>query len=128
MSQTTTLILLPETAYQNPGNGAGYTVTGNAQPAAGYYIGHKSLQTINLKLTDVTGNIQVQATLASTPVDADWFNVYSLEANAEAPANSAPLLASDANLFSNIEGNFVSIRAQVNDFKNGTVQYIKLSY
>jgi hypothetical protein len=128
MSQTTTLILLPETAYQNPGNGAAYTVTGNAQPAAGFYLGHKSLQTINVKFTDVTGNLFIEATLASTPVDADWFTVYSLEANAEAPANSAPLLASDANLFSNIEGNFVSIRAELRDFKNGTVNYIKLSY
>ena len=128
MSQTTTLILLPETTYVNPGNGASYTVTGNSQPAAGFYIGHKSLQTVNVKLTDVTGNILVQATLASTPVDADWFTVYSLQANAEAPAKSASLLASDANLFTNIEGNFVSIRAQVNDFKNGTVNYIKLSY
>jgi hypothetical protein len=128
MSQTTTLILLPETAYQNPGNGAAYTVTGNSQPAAGFYIGRKSLQTVNVKLTDVTGNVAIEATLASTPVDGDWFNVYSLEANAEAPANSAPLLASDANLFTNIEGNFVSIRAVVSDFKNGTINYIKLSY
>lgn len=128
MSQTTTLILLPETAYQNPGNGASYTVTGNSQPAASYYLGHKSLQTLNVKLTDVTGNIQIEATLATTPVDSDWFTVYTLSANAEAPANSAPLLASDANLYSNIEGNFVWLRAKVLNFNHGTVEYIKISY
>lgn len=128
MSQTTTLILLPETAYENPGNGASYTVTGNSQPAAAYYLGHKSLQTLNVKFTDVTGNLQVEASLATTPVDADWFTVYTLSANAEAPANSSGLVASDANLYSNISGNFVWIRAKVLNFNNGTIEYVKISY
>ena len=44
MSQTTTLILLPQTSYLNPGNGAPYTVTGNSQPAAAYYLGNKDLR------------------------------------------------------------------------------------
>ena len=128
MSQTTTLILLPETAYANPGNASGYTVTGNSQPAASYYLGNRDLQTVNLKLTGVTGNIMIDATLASTPTSVDWFNVYALEANAAAPANTASKLASDASLYTNVEGNFVYIRAVIQDFKLGTVNFIKLSY
>ena len=77
MSQSTTLILLPETAYVNPGNGASYTVTGNSQPAAAYYLGNRDLQTVNTKLTNVTGNIVIEATLATTPTSTDWFNVYT---------------------------------------------------
>ena len=57
MPQSTTLQLLSETAYINPGNGAPYTVTGNSQPAAAYYLGNRDLQTVNIKLTNCTGNI-----------------------------------------------------------------------
>lgn len=128
MSQVTTLILFPQTVYQNPGNGAPYTVTGNSQPAAAYYLGNRDLQTVNLSLTNCVGNIVVEATLASTPVDTDWFKVYELEANAYAPANSAPQIASNARVYTNIEGNFVYLRAKIEDFSNGGVNYVKLSY
>lgn len=128
MSQSTTLILLPATTYLNPGNGAPYTVTGNSQPAAAYYLGNRDLQTVAIKLTGVTGNITIDATLASAPVDSDWFKVYELEANASAPANTAPQIASDASVYTNIEGNFVYIRARIVDFSAGVLQYTKLSY
>jgi hypothetical protein len=128
MSQTTTLILLPQTTYLNPGNGASYTVTGNSQPAAAYYLGNRDLQTVNISLTQVTGNITIEATLATTPSDTDWFKVYELEANANAPANTASKIASNASVYTNIEGNFVYLRAKVVDFDYGVVNFVKLSY
>jgi hypothetical protein len=128
MSQATTLILLPEISYLNPGNGAPYTVIGNSQPAAAYYLGNRDLQTVNVKLTNVTGNIVLEASLATTPTSTEWFRVYELEANANATANSAPQLSSNASIYTNIEGNFVYMRAKVEDFVGGTVQFVKLSY
>lgn len=128
MSQTTTLILFPQTAYVNPGNGAPYTVTGNSQPAAAYYLGNKDLQTVAIKATNLTGNIVIQASLATTPGNDDWFKVYELEANANAASNSAPQIASNASVYTNIEGNFVYIRAKIEDLAGGGVQYVKLSY
>ena len=128
MSQQVTLILLPQTTYQNPGNGAPYTVTGNSQPAAAYYLGNRDLQTVNISLTNCSGNIVLEATLASVPTENDWFKVYELEANAYAPANSAPQIASNARMYTNVEGNFVYMRAKVVDFQQGIVGYIKLSY
>jgi len=128
MSQVTTLILLPQYTYLNPGNGAPYTVTGNTFPAAAYYLGNQDLQTLNLRLTECTGNIVLEATLASTPTDTDWFKVYELEANANAPANSASYIASNASLYSNVEGNFVYLRAKIVDFDGGVVNYVKISY
>ena len=128
MSQSTTLILFPETAYVNPGNGAPYTVTGNSQPAAAFYLGNRDLQTVNTKLSGMTGNIVVEASLATSPVDTDWFKVYEFAANANAIANSAPQLASNASVYTNIEGNFVYMRAKIVDFQGGVVQYVKLSY
>lgn len=128
MSQTTTLILLPETSYVNPGNGAPYTVTGNTQPAAAYYLGNRDLQTVNIKCTNLTGNVVIQASLATNPTNNDWFKVYELVADANATPNSAPQLASNASVYTNIEGNFVYMRAKLEGFNNGTLQFVKLSY
>lgn len=128
MSQTTTLILLSQTTYLNPGNGAPYTVTGNSQPAAAYYLGNQDLQTVNISLTNCTGNIVIEASLATDPTNNDWFDVYQLEANANATPNSAPQIASNARMYTNIEGNFVYLRAKVEDFQGGVVNYVKLTY
>jgi isopenicillin N synthase-like dioxygenase len=51
----------------------------------------------------------------------EWLNI-------NAPANSAPLIASNASIFTNIEGNFVYLRAKVKDFDHGIVNFVKLSY
>jgi len=128
MSQATTLILLPQTAYLNPGNGAPYTVTGDSQPAAAYYLGNQDLQTVTYGLSNCTGNIVIEATLASTPSNSDWFRVYELEANANAASNSAPEIASNATAYTNIEGNFVYVRAKIEDFQGGVVNFVKVSY
>ena len=117
MAQSTTLTLLPQTSYQNPGNGAPYTVVGESQPAAAYYLSNQDLQTVNFNLSSVTGNIVIEATLASNPVDTDWFRVYELEAS-----------ESNNSSYTNVEGNFVYVRAKVVDFSNGTVNFIKVSY
>jgi hypothetical protein len=128
MSQTTTLILLPQTTYINPGNNSPYTVTGDSQPGASYIITPRSLQTVNINVTNCTGNITIEASLATTPSSTDWFKVYELEANANAAANSAPQIASNASVYTNIDGNFVYMRAKVVDFNGGVVNFVKLSY
>lgn len=120
--------MLPQTSYVNPGNSAPYTVTGNSQPGASYYLGNRDLQTVNYKLSGVTGNIVIEASLATTPASNDWFKVHEVVANANATANSAPQLASNASSYTNIQGNFVFLRAKVEDFQGGIVQFIKLSY
>jgi len=130
MSQTTTLVLLPQTTWQGNtyANLQVYDVVGDKKPAAAYYLGNKDLQTVNINLAGVTGNIFIQASLATTPTDIDWFNVYELQANAGAPANTIPNVNAYLNEAVNIEGNFVWMRAKVQDFHSGVVQYIKLSY
>lgn len=122
MSQTTTLILLPQTAYNGGGTGNVYTVTGNTQPAAAYYLGNQDLQTISYGFTNVTGNLVIEATLASSPTSADWFKVYEIEADNSANNNST------INAYTNINGNFVYMRAKIVDFSNGVVQYVKVTY
>jgi hypothetical protein len=79
-------------------------------------------------LTNCTGNITIEASLATTPSSTDWFKVYELTANANAAANSAPQIASNASVYTNINGNFVYMRAKVVDFEGGVVNFVKLSY
>jgi hypothetical protein len=118
MSQTTTLILLPQTTWLgNVQQEQVYDVVGDKKQAASYYVGSKDLQTVNINLTDVTGNIVIQATLATLPETTDWFNVYTLEAN-----------STTTNEAVNVEGNFVWMRAKIQDFNGGILQYVKLSY
>jgi hypothetical protein len=128
MSQSTTLILLPQTTYNGGGNANVYTVTGNSQPAAAYYLGNRDLQTVNINLTNVTGNIVIEASLATTPVTGDWFKVYELVADANAASNTAPQIASNASIYTNVEGNFVYMRAKIDNFAGGIVNFVKLSY
>jgi len=122
MSQTTTLILLPQTTYNGGGTANIYTVTGNAQPAAAYYLGNQDLQTISYSFTNVTGNLEIEATLASSPTSDDWFKVYEVEADNNSNTNST------INAYQNITGNFVYMRAKIKDFADGVVQYVKLTY
>ena len=122
MSQSTILQLLPQTVYNNDGTSQPYDVTGNAQPAAAYYLGNQDLQTLSFSFTEVTGNLVIEATLANPPADGDWFKVYEISANNQANVNA------NLNSYTNISGNFVNMRAKIVDFNNGTVQFVKISY
>lgn len=113
MAQTTTQILLPQTPYTQ----ADPNVYGDKKEAAGYYIANKNLQTLTWNLTNVTGTVLVQASLATDPQESDWFAVYSLPCNGLTQTS-----------FYNLTGNFVWIRAAVINFTQGVVQYIKVSY
>jgi len=128
MSQATILVLLPQTTYNGGGTANVYTVIGNAQPAAAYYLGNQDLQTVNIKLTNCSANIVLEATLNSNTANAELFKVYELVANANASTGSETFDASNASIYTNIEGNFVYLRAKVVDFAGGVVNFVKLSY
>lgn len=116
MAQATTLILLPQTSF-NDLSVVGNAIAGQKQQAASFYLGNKDLQTITWSLTGVTATIKIQATLAEDPTENDWFTVYNLVAN-----NLSQMS------FSNVQGNFVYVRAVVQNFTTGVVQNIKVSY
>lgn len=118
MSQQTTLILFPQTTYDGGGTAQVYSLTGNAQPAAAYYLGNKDLQTVNIKTTSFTGNIVIEATLSANKDTSDYFEVYKL----------ADCANSNISMYTNIDGNFVYMRAKIEDFQWGVVQFVKLSY
>lgn len=113
MSQSTTLILLPQTAFTGTNN----TITGTKFPAASYYLSKQNLQTVNWNVSTFTGIISVQGTLAETPTDSDWFTILNIVGSNTTQVS-----------FSNVAGNFVWIRLIVTGFSTGTINYVKVSY
>lgn len=131
MSQTTTLVILPQTTY-SASAAAPYNVTGNAVAGASYYLGCKCLQTVNINTTDFTGNLSIQASLATTPGNtfssSDWFEVYRVEADYNALAGTPQQLAANTNVGVNVDGNFVWMRATVENLAHGVINWVKVSY
>jgi hypothetical protein len=122
MPQSTILILLPQTRYENNGTNQPYDVTGNSVQAAAYYLGNQDLQTVSYSFSEVTGNLVIEATLAQDPVEGDWFKVYEISANNQANTNA------NLNSYTNLTGNYVKMRAKIKDFEHGVVEFVKVSY
>jgi hypothetical protein len=117
MSQSTTLILLPQTVY----NGSNSNFAGNAFPAASYYVSGQNLQTVTWSISQFRGSIIIQTSIADNPSDdRDWVNTHISVYNNQA--------GTTINTFVNIIGNFTWLRAAFDEFTNGTVEHIKVSY
>lgn len=128
MAQTTTINLIPDTAYPGP-IGTAVTLIGEAKPAAAFYLARSNSQTITWALNDsFVGDIKIQASLktplidgtgistaATIPENEDWFEVYVVNTN-------------DQYGFHNLQGSFVWIRAVVTNWTGGNIQVITVSY
>lgn len=117
MSQNTTLILLPQTAYtpSTPNT----TVNGVMVPGASYYLSGQNLQTVSFATTTFIGTVVIQASVLDTPAtDNDWFTIL----------NIVFPIGTTTNTFNNLTGNYVWLRAVIRNFSQGTVEHIKVSY
>ncbi len=92
------------------------TITGEKVKGAGFYGLGNGLHTVQIHVTDFTGSVIIQATLATDPQEEDWFNVYEYGAS-----------NTDENFTNNFTGNFVWIRAVVN-YTAGAINRILLNY
>jgi hypothetical protein len=91
----------------------------NAVPAANYYAGNGSIQTILYNLTGFVGVITIQATLNDLPNEAKWFDI----------SERGDGSTSDVGITTaTVTGNFSWIRAKVEDFDAGTIQAVTVSY
>ena len=91
----------------------------NAVPAANYYGGQGSLQTIIYKLVNFSGIITIEATLNDLSDEASWFEVNTYDAASTQITNYYPV---------NITGNFVWLRAHVTVFDSGTIEFVTSGY
>lgn len=118
----TTKTMLGTTVYGTPsGNydGSSQDWAGDAVEAANYYRGRGGLQTVLITLTNVVGEIVIEATLDSVAQTATWFETatYGNTSSAVTGLHSV-----------NIPGNFAWIRARVVGFDSGTINSVTVSY
>lgn len=83
----------------------------------GYYGYTDGLHTVSYQLTGFSGLIQFQASLASEPTDADWFDIPDTQTGDP----DTPLTGT---FYHNFTGNFVWCRAQVTEFSTGVINRI----
>ena len=113
MPSTSEIIL---SANTHPGDSTTETVTGSNFKGDGYYGRSDGIHTVQYDYAGLTGSITIQATLATTPADADWFDVDTITV-----ANLTEVK------YANFTGNFVYIRAKL-VYTDGTVNSVRLNH
>lgn len=118
----TTQTLLQNVVYgQASGNydGSSQDWYSDPVPAANYYGGQGSLQTITYRVTGFTGRIIMEATLNDIASEAQWFEIDDYDRSAEIITDFHPV---------NVTGNFVWLRARVEVFDAGEIQFVTAAY
>lgn len=122
MTTFATIPLLENVVYGTAnGNydGSSQLFYSNAVPAANYYAGNGSIQTILYNLAGFVGTITVEATLNDLPEQAKWFDL-STRGDGTTPDSGTTTAT--------VTGNFSWIRARVENFDAGTIQLVTVSY
>lgn len=118
----TTQILVDDVTYGTAsGNydGSSQDWYSDAVPAANYYGGQGSLQTLTYRLQDFVGQIRIEATLNDLKDSAAWFEVATYGDGSTVETGTIPV---------NIIGNFTWLRANILGFDSGTIQAITAVY
>ena len=125
------MIILSATTYDDES-----TVTGNRFKGDGYYGSNDGLHTVAWKITNFVGTIKIQGSLASTPGSSDWFNIdlavgYSIDTTGKLVQDNVSSVvyssATTANAVYNFTGNYVWVRAVIENFSAGTVNSIHMN-
>jgi len=122
MTNFTTQTLVANVVYgvpsgNYPGNSQAWV--SNSVPAASYYAGQGSIQTMTYQLDNFVGVINIQATLNDQQESAPWFYIANIgnASNATSGTSSTTVI-----------GNFSWIRAEITDFTTGNIGSISVSY
>jgi hypothetical protein len=101
----------------HPGNSDITTVTGSIFKGDGYYGRSDGFHTVQYTYSGLIGTIAIQATLATEPLEDDWFDVHTYTA----------ISPETASKITNFTGNYVWIRAQV-VYTAGSINSITLNH
>ena len=117
MSSNSTIIMSQQT---HPSDSTIQTVTGDKYKGDGYYGRADGFHTVQYNLTGFLGTIKMQGTLATTPVDADYFDIAGT-------TYDSTTAGKDGAFAYNFTGNFVWVRAVIN-YTDGTISSIMLNH
>ena len=125
-------------ANTHPGGGTTETVTGDKFKGDGYYGRSDGLHTVQVDLNGFIGKVAMQGTLATTPVEADWFTLVldsgkqSVDTTglvATQSITSVEYTSATTNSKNyNFTGNYVWVRTYVSNWTDGTVNSIRLNH
>lgn len=105
----------------------------------GYFGGSDGLHTVFWSVSGFIGTIEVQATLASEPVEADWVSVKLIEPGNRYVVDSTGAVTiagtdstrytmeTTANKSYNFTGNFVWLRGRISEFTQGVMNGISIN-
>ena len=113
MSSNSEIIL---SANTHPGDSTSVTVTGSHFKGDGYYGRTDRLHTVQYNYTGLTGSLKVEASLATTPTDEDWFQV-----------DIITLSNGTGSSIRNFTGNYIWLKASVT-YTDGTVNSIVMNH
>ena len=123
---TGTSVAIPSTCYSGKGD---TTFRSHPEKGAGYYGVSGALHTVSYTVTpNFVGTLTSQATLATQPVEADWFDI---DNSTVVYANTPISLATTTTSYVNFTGNFVWVRAVVQRNvmqPNGSVQIVNYNF
>ena len=124
-TSTATSVAIPSAAIAPDG---GTRFRSNPEKGDGYFGSADGVHTVTFTVTPYfAGSMNVQASLATEPVESDWFDVYDTTISYSQP--NVP--ASTTTHYVNFIGNFVWVRAVVNrsdDDPNGSVMFINYNH
>jgi hypothetical protein len=104
---TATSVAIPSTSYSSKGD---KNFTSQREKGDGYYGGTDGFHTASYTVTpNFSGTLTIQATLATDPIEGDWFNVVDSSVSYRTPI----LPSTTTTTYVNFTGNFVWVRALV---------------
>jgi len=123
-------------------NATPITVTSDPFKGDGYYGWGDGVHTIEIELTSFVGDITIQASLASAPIDSDWFpvpltltnsEIYSIDTTGAIVRGSVShniqyTVATTSVKIYNFTGNFVWVRAIADNWTAGTINRILFNH
>lgn len=129
-TMTATSVAIPSTSVSAAGTS--YFIS-NKERGDGYYSSGDGFHTVTYKVQpSFSGTLTVQATLATSPTEADWFTVDGTTVNYV----STTSVLTTTTAYTNFTGNFVWVRATVHRSPyiwnqadlNGSVNYINYNH
>ena len=120
---TTTTLLSTTTVGSETGNYDGSATSFNSDKVKGdgYYGFADGVHTVQSRVTALIATVKLQATLATTPTDADWVDI-------ETVVNGDGSTAITNGYLTNFTGNYVWIRVAVTNFTSGTINTVLLGH
>lgn len=125
MATTTSITLLPTTTFgTETGNYNGSDAAFNSDKVKGdgYYGFGDGVHTVQLRVTNFIGTVQIQASLVTDPADSDFADITTAVLTGDGST------AITNGYFYNFTGNYVWIRAKVTEFTAGTINSVVMMH